>query len=376
MPENVVIGGGVYGTGVAWELAGQGREVRLLENRTVASSASGGPGRRGVRANGRDCRELPLMKIAYEVWPVLHEQLNSREFYQRTGGLLLMERAEDLDKASARVWLQHQHGIDSRLVAQDELRELEPALDPGIKSGICCARDGTCDHSGLVHALTDRSRQLGAMISEQTHVASLHIAGDRVSSVTTDTGEVIPVKDHLFVLCNSGAADLLDDIPGLQLPVWNACLQVLITEPISGLIPTRLVGHAHRTVSLKALSGDRVMISGGWYGRWDSTHNVGEVVDTSVQGNVAEAVSVCPALENVGVAVADAGHLEAMCIDDIPIIDRIPGTTNAFFATGWSGHGWAIAPVVTRLLVDWAVSGQRPVLLAPFGLNRFKPGEL
>ena len=32
----------------------------------LPSGASGGPGKRGVRANGRDVRELPLMRMAYE----------------------------------------------------------------------------------------------------------------------------------------------------------------------------------------------------------------------------------------------------------------------------------------------------------------------
>ena len=65
----VIVGGGVYGAGVAWELARRGAEVLLVEAQRVASGASGGLGKRGVRANGRDLRELPLMRLAYELWP-------------------------------------------------------------------------------------------------------------------------------------------------------------------------------------------------------------------------------------------------------------------------------------------------------------------
>ena len=76
MAENLVIGGGVFGTGVALEIAKSGRGVRLLEKQKIASGASGGPGRRGVRANGRDVRELPLMKMAYDIWLELHNDLD------------------------------------------------------------------------------------------------------------------------------------------------------------------------------------------------------------------------------------------------------------------------------------------------------------
>ncbi|HXH11738.1 MAG TPA: FAD-dependent oxidoreductase [Alphaproteobacteria bacterium] len=60
----VIVGGRVYGAGVAWELAKRGAEVLLLEAQQIASGASGGLGQRGVRANGRDLRELALMRLA------------------------------------------------------------------------------------------------------------------------------------------------------------------------------------------------------------------------------------------------------------------------------------------------------------------------
>ena len=58
-------------------------------------------------------------------------------------------------------------------------------------------------------------------------------------------------------------------------------------------------------------------------------------------------------------------------MDDIPVIDRLPDCRNGFFATGWSGHGWAIAPAVADLIVQWAEHDDPPALLAPFSLQRF-----
>ncbi len=62
----VIVGGGIYGVATAWELARGGADVLVLEARDIASGASGGLGKRGVRANGRDIRELPLMRAAYD----------------------------------------------------------------------------------------------------------------------------------------------------------------------------------------------------------------------------------------------------------------------------------------------------------------------
>ena len=60
-----------------------------------------------------------------------------------------------------------------------------------------------------------------------------------------------------------------------------------------------------------------------------------------------------------------------MSVDDIPIVDKVPGVENVWFATGWSGHGWAIAPVIATLLAQWSDTDTQPRLLQPFALGRF-----
>ena len=109
----------------------------------------------------------------------------------------------------------------------------------------------------------------------------------------------------------------------------------------------------------------------GWHGTWNVTSQRGSVLPSAVEGNLAQAIAVFPELQGVEVARTDADHLEAMSVDDIPIIDRVPGIANGYVATGWSGHGWAIAPVVATLIVKWALSRERSELLAPFVLKRF-----
>ena len=96
MADYVIVGGGIYGCTVAWELAKRGEEALLLEAKAIASGASGGLGERGVRANGRDLRELPLMRLAYDIWPVLHEHIGGFTGYRRLGHLHLIEREVDL----------------------------------------------------------------------------------------------------------------------------------------------------------------------------------------------------------------------------------------------------------------------------------------
>jgi sarcosine oxidase subunit beta len=367
----VIIGGGVYGAGVAWELAQRGIEVLLLEAKHIAAGASGGLGKRGVRANGRDIRELPLMRLAYELWPVLEEQLGAPTGYERTGHLQLIEQPRDYEGAVAHAWTQEQHGIATHLVTGEVLREMEPYLSERVQAALYCPKDGVADHSATTRAFAQAAQRLGAQIREQTAVVSLERQGTRVSAVHTAEAERIPVRRDVLLLANTQVPALLQDHFGVVLPVWRMLPQIVLTAPVTPAPIYHLIGHAHRRLAMKTTPDERIMISGGWRGRWNATTGQGDTQQEQIQGNVAEAVAIYPCLDGVDVAEAAADRPETLAADGIPIIDRVPGTTNAFFATGWSGHGWAIAPAVCQLLATWVATGTMPAVLQPFAYSRF-----
>jgi sarcosine oxidase subunit beta len=368
--ENLVIGGGVYGAAVAWELLSRGAGCHLLEAKTIASGASGGPGRRGVRANGRDPRELPLIRMAREFWPSLHETLGVDALFEQTGHLILIERDEDVAAAEVRARMQDALGLASDMLSASQLRDYEPGVGDDVQAALFCPGDGVADHSATTRAYAAAARAAGAIIREGVEATRLVLAGERISAVETSGGSRIEVDGNILVLANNAVPDLLDAF--IDLPVWPLPYQVLVSKPLAHVPVRHLVGHAHRKLSLKAEAGSRLMISGGRLGRWDEDEDRGLTVEPEVVANVADAEAVYPALHGLEVEIADAGHLEAQSIDGVPIIDRVPGTGNAYYATGWCGHGWAIAPAVAKLLASWALDGRRPPILAPFSHDRFR----
>ncbi len=369
MLDFVVIGAGVYGTATAWWLAQAGASVCVVDERGVATRASGGPGRRGVRANGRDVRELALMPRAYEMWPNLHERLGSRPFYERTGQLLLAESSLDLERSRARHWMQNKRSIATQFLSADAVRELEPGISKSIRGALYCPNDGVADHAATTHAFATAAQAAGVEFNLACRIASIETHHGRASAVVTSGGDRIAAKRGIYVLTNSSVSALLK--PWIELPVWNECLQVLISAPLDTPPFRYLTGHLSRVVSLKTQGEDSVMISGGWHGRWDENVAQGFAVDEAIADNVDEAIAVYPALRGMQVATADANHLESFCVDQIPIVDCVEGVDNLWYATGWCGHGWAIAPVVSELLAQWALERKPHALLRPFSRARF-----
>ncbi|GAA1075011.1 NAD(P)/FAD-dependent oxidoreductase [Nocardiopsis composta] len=372
----VIIGGGVHGCAAAWRLADAGEDVLLLEAGAIASGASGGFGRRGVRANRRDLRELPLMRAAYRIWPELDERLGAATGYERTGGMYLIEQETTgtrggLIAAQAHAEVQTRLGVPTEAIGRDRVLELEPAVSPAVRGALYCPLDGTADHTATTRAFAEAARKRGATLLEDREVTAVERAGGRVTAVRTARGERFEVGTALLVLNNTGAPGLLRDGFGVDLPVWRILPQALQVAPAGGPPMAHLVGHDHRPLSVKPLPDGTVMVSGGWRGRWNAGLRRGETTEEAVRGNLRTAAEVYPDLAGAELLHAAAGSPESCSADEIPIVDLVPGTGNAWVGTGWTGHGFAIAPAVAESLTAWARTGTRPDDLAPFSLARF-----
>ncbi len=122
--EIVIVGGGIYGASLAYELARAGMGVTLLEADDIAAGASGGSGERGVRANSRDLRELPMATVGFPLWAKYQDQFEGGVGYRRIGGLHLF----DIPRGG------HEHEVrgtmEAMAMAQNALGVSSPASQP------------------------------------------------------------------------------------------------------------------------------------------------------------------------------------------------------------------------------------------------------
>lgn len=366
-----IIGGGVYGVATAWHLATRGAAVLVLEADDVAAGASGGLGRRGVRANGRDLHELPLMVDAYERWPRLHEDLGAPTGYERVGHLQLYERHHDIGYADTRARVQTALGVPTRHLDAAAVRAIEPGLSDRVLGALHAPLDGTADHEATTRAYAAAAERAGTTIRRGARVVGLTRHGDRIAAVTLASGEVVETPGEVLLLANGGTAPLVAQATGQALPIWTIYPQVVVSTSAEVAPFHSYVGHLHRPVALKMVPGTAVMLSGGWRGRRNADTGRGETIPASVTGNWADAITVFPAIGALAVATATADRAETNALDHVPIIDRLPGLDNTLVACGWTGHGWALAPAVAPLLAQWALDGACPAPLRPFALSRF-----
>jgi glycine/D-amino acid oxidase-like deaminating enzyme len=82
-----------------------------------------------------------------------------------------------------------------------------------------------------------------------------------------------------------------------------------------------------------------------------------------------------PSLGEVTIERTWAGVID--CTPDLlPALGPVVARPGLFVATGFSGHGFAMAPLIGRLVGEWLVEGSPSFDLTPLRLARFAEGDL
>jgi sarcosine oxidase subunit beta len=344
----VIAGGGLMGLSAAFHLcrADPGARVTVLERARVGAAASGASAA-GVRAMGRDPAERALALASLARWPGLDRELEAPTRYRRTGGLRLA-----LDEATwgaAGPWVAEQRadGVRLELVDAQAARALAPGIAPGCLGGVHAPLDGQAEAVPATEAFAQAARRLGARVEEGVGARALLAERGRLVGVERGDG-AREACDVAIVAAGAWSAPLLAGL-GLTLPIETRPLQMLLTAP-AGPALRPVLGAFDRPLSLKQLDDGAYLIGGGWPARvTDHSANRYEVLPESVTGSLETARAVYPTLGDCPLARSWAG-LEAFTPDGLPILGPVPGVTGLLVAAGFSGHGFALSPMIGDIL--------------------------
>ena len=362
--DAIIIGGGLHGCATALHLARAGCTAIIVEKDHIGRHASG-VNAGGVRRLGRALPELPLANAALAQWHNIQELVDDDCGFASSGQVKVAENRAELRALRARrekllaLGFEHEKIIDKK-----QLRELVPAVAPYCVGGMWVAGDGHANPFATVQAFKCKVLSLGVRILENAQVKSLQKL-DGVWRVTSAQGRVeAPVIVNCAGAWGGGIAAMLGD----QAPVEYRALMLMITTRLKPFVKP-VVGAQGRSLSFKQFDNGTVLIGGAYQGRAEPERNLAHLDVNGLAANAAAAAALFPTLRGARIARCWAG-IEGQMPDDIPVIGagREEGVYHAF---GFSAHGFALTPIVGKIIADLVTTGITDLPIGAFSIKRF-----
>lgn len=354
-PDVLVVGGGILGAATAEACAGAGAgSVLLVDKAALGSGATRGAAGLLVPESHAGVDPAPLVELGRSSlvrWRQLEADV--------TGGVGLSEM-DWITFEPLRPGLVESIGTGAERLDEDQVARLAPGLAhpaPGLRM-----RQARVNPLVAVARLAAR-RPAQVSVATGVEVVSLEVAGDRVRSVVTTAGTIAPGA----VVLATGEAPRL---PGLELDLPTGLVKghLLLTAQSGGPGPGAGLGTG-LPGSVGAIATD---IGGGRLlagGTLDADDRSPEVRDEVIAAIRADLVAAIPAMASVPLTHAWCCFRPAHP-DRLPVVDRVPGLSNAWVTSGHFRTGILVAPAAGAGLAAWITGGRPPPELAAFAAAR------
>jgi glycine oxidase len=347
-----VVGAGVVGCAVAYELASRGARVNLLDPRgtgrgaTVASAGILAP---YIEGHSESLLRLGVCSMSQWDEFVRRVQIDADRTveYERGGTLQVGFDATEAAALTEIARRLQAAGVTHSLLDGHEAVALEPSLSPRAIAAIAVPSQGYVGPAPFMAALVAAATKRGV---SQTRSRVLHIEDGRDAAVTTEHGVVH--ADAVILATGSWTSLLVPSPRDLVKPIRGQLLQLAMDQrPASQVIwgpGCYVVPWTDGTVLVGATVED--------VGFDETTTAEG------VRGLLAAATELLPVLGRARFCEARAG-LRPKTADELPLIGRSSTMPHVFYAAGHYRNGVLLAPLTASLIADLVLDGrERPEL--------------
>lgn len=362
----LIVGGGVIGLSLAYELLRRERSVLLLERHRVASGATAAAA--GMLAPVSEAEEaqpvlVTLAQDSLRRFPEFVrgiEQLSGSSCAYRSEGTLwvALDRDDEAELGHLHATLA-QKGLAARELRAAELQEIEPRLTRRALGGLFVAGDHQIDPRALCRGLEGAVLSLGGRLLEGFTVEALEVQGRRVGGVwgRNRGGEAFFTKAGCVVLAAGAWSE----------ETLRCARPKLGVRPVKGqLLRLRgqpLLRHVVRTPHVYLVpraDGELLVGATAEEMGFDLTPTAGAVMDL-----LRQAWRLLPAIYDLELAEVSVG-LRSAVSDQLPVIGADSGSKGLFLALGHYRNGVLLAPATAQHLARWLCEGAMPAELEPF----------
>ncbi len=349
-----VIGGGYTGLSSALHLAERGYDVVLLEAHRLgwgASGRNGGQVGSGQRLDQNELETIVGKTAAKKHWELSLQSVKIvRDLISKhnincgyTPGIIHADHRQRFVKDSHRYVQKLRNEYDYEDIAKLGFEEIRNLIgSQSYFGGWLDMGSGHLNPLEFALGLARAARSAGTRIFENSRVQQI-----RENGTTTIVTDKAHIKARYVILgCNGYLGNLSPPVASRVMPINN---YIIATEPLNSSFAEDLIKENYAVADSKfvvnyfRLSADNRMLFGG-----------GETYGYRFPKDIASIATrpmleVFPQLKNTAIDYAWGGTL-AITINRMPYFERLG--SNILSASGFSGHGVALATLTGQILAD------------------------
>lgn len=361
----VIIGGGINGCALAYELAMAGmKDIVVVEKNFIASGATGRCGG-GIRQQWSTPMNIKLAVESVHIFERLNDILEYETEYFQGGYLILAYTDEEVEQFDKNVRLQKSLDLDVELISAEYAKKIVPRLNvEGVKAATYCTTDGHANPFYVTQAYAQKAKEAGVTFILDTEVHSIISEGNNIKAVVTDKGKIYT---DTVINASGGFAHLVAKMLNVDIPVKPYRHEILVTEPVNRIFDPLIISFYHHIYFRQELNGGILM------GQGDPDEPSSFNVEGSfpfVNEVTSKVLKLMPCLKNVSVVRQWAG-LYAVTPDAQPVLGPVGDFERFIQVVGFSGHGFMLAPRVAQHVTDYIINGKMSSEMKELSIERF-----
>jgi sarcosine oxidase, subunit beta len=367
----VIVGGGISGCALAYQLAKRKVDVMLLERETLGSQSTGKCAG-GVRQQFSTENNVRVMRLSVKLLETFEQETGHPADFRQIGYLFVFTQPQQVEDFRHNMEMWHRVGLtEARWVDPAEAAKMVPVLNVEDVLGCTfCPTDGIASPNDVTFGYAAAARRLGARLKEGVEVTGIDIASGRVQGVRTSAGDI---ATRLVINCAGPWAASIGRMAGLEIPVLPYRRHIAVTGAFPA-VPrnTPMTVDFHTSLYFHP-EGDGVLM--GMSDRSEPPAYVTDVNWEFLEKMFEQAAGRAPALAGAGVKTAWAGLYESTP-DHQAILGPIAEVEGFWCAAGFSGHGFMQAPAAALLLTQLLLDKKSEIDISSFAFERFARGSL
>ena len=370
----VVIGGGVMGCSILFNLARLGITNTVLLEKDILNAGSTGRSQSICRMHYSNPVTATMAWESLKVFTNFEDIVGGPSGFTETGYLVVVKE-EDRPGLEYNCAMQAELGIDTMIVSADDLRDIAPMVRVFDDEATGWEpQSGYADPYLVTSSYANAARGMGAEINLGVQSTGIELEGGRVRAVNTTQGRI--ETPAVVMATGPWSREELARV-GVDVPLVTVRHQVAsLARPVDRLPLHPAVGDISQSFSFRP-DGPRMTVMG--FGEDEEveveTYNQLAGVDDMVAAK-EKLVRRIPAMSDAYFRGSWAG-LFTTTPDWHPILDQAPGVEGLYCAVGFSGHGFKLSPMIGRSVAELVAQGRSSSIdISPLRFSRFEEGDL